>query len=691
MIHWLHSSVRKLILSCLLGALTTGCSSDGGGDGGGSDAAAVVAYCPYLPSKTFSSSVTVSGTALYEYRSNGNGYATNGTFYFKKADGTSPPYTLTIDGIQVSSSSVLNSAITSDLTTAINSTGATSALVTAENTTDYFGDAVVKITPKLSNQTIEIVNTTNNLSQSGGNPNPIRHAEVRVVSSAGALVQCAETGANGAFSFTLPSNSGSYTVYVTSRSSNARNTAYVLNTPSANQYHSISTTVSTTSNTVGLRLVAKATSSKIEGAAFNILDQILNAQEYLRARTSHCGDSGDPTYFSGCLPFTVAPLVTVYWAPGVNPAEYVGSSSPVSFYIADERELYILGGVEGDTNSADMDHFDNSVIIHEYGHFIEDQYGNPDSPGGSHNGNAVIDPRLAWGEGWANFFQAAVLDNPVYRDTYGHVDCGIDCTGAWFGGDIDMDPSGTPAMDATTDVGEGNFREFSVARLLWDAIKDSGGPVSPFSELWTALNGNSNSNFNSMRTVSDPFKSIGRFHYSQDNIASNTDWSSLRVAEDQTLGFVDYATRLKTSGCPSSIEFNPWRPSEADGAGIIQGGFDSGEFSTSDQLRNNDFYYYQHGGGTLTLSLTWSGGDAVDLDLYLYKEGYVFGQGSTMAAYSYETSLVASGSETVSKSIPAGQYLINVNAYTGQYSGVGTVNHTTYYVLKVNGTVMCPQ
>ncbi|MEK7356871.1 MAG: hypothetical protein AAB250_10505, partial [Bdellovibrionota bacterium] len=175
-------------------------------------------------------------------------------------------------------------------------------------------------------------------------------------------------------------------------------------------------------------LVASATGSLV-GGAFNILDQILNAQEYLRTKTSGCSGT-----FGDCSAFTTAPLVLVYWTPGLSPGVYYGISGGISFYLNDDKELYILGGISGDTEVSDMDHFDNSVIVHEYGHFIEDQFGNPDSPGGSHNGNSVIDPRLAWGEGWANFFQAAVTGVPYYRDTYGHVVCssGSSCTGANF-------------------------------------------------------------------------------------------------------------------------------------------------------------------------------------------------------------------------------------------------------------------
>ena len=134
-----------------------------------------------------------------------------------------------------------------------------------------------------------------------------------------------------------------------------------------------------------------------------------------------------------------------------------------------KRELYLLGGENGDVDFSDTDHFDNSVIIHEYGHFIEDIFGAPNSPGGSHNGNSVIDPRLAWSEGWADFFQAAVTGQPYYRDTKGNVNCSetdpTSCTGVLFDESIDVPTDDRPIL-----LGEGNFHEFSVSRTLWQAL-----------------------------------------------------------------------------------------------------------------------------------------------------------------------------------------------------------------------------
>ena len=98
----------------------------------------------------------------------------------------------------------------------------------------------------------------------------------------------------------------------------------------------------------------------LEGGAFNILDKILDASAFLRAQTANCSAT-----FTNCIPFTTAPIVTVFWAPGVDPGTYFNLPS-LSFYIPGENDLYILGGVNGDVDNSDTDHFDDTIIIHEF-------------------------------------------------------------------------------------------------------------------------------------------------------------------------------------------------------------------------------------------------------------------------------------------------------------------------------------
>ena len=253
-----------------------------------------------------------------------------------------------------------------------------------------------------------------------GNALPIPFAEFHVYDSSGNRIQQGETTTAGLADFQIPKTAGTYTLKVFSRSLNSYSNISVLEDIYNNTPYSIAKTFTVTSSDIASGLLDlssspvyaeadEALSAKIEGGAFNIMFDVLIANEYIRRNIGKNGTTpGVPTTSSNT--WWVADKVTVYWKAGFNPYTYFDSGgAPLSFYSPGEKKLYILGGVSGDVKKADTDHFDDSVILHEYGHFLEDTYGNTGSPGGSHNGNFVIDPRLAWSEGWANYFQAAVL------------------------------------------------------------------------------------------------------------------------------------------------------------------------------------------------------------------------------------------------------------------------------------------
>jgi hypothetical protein len=668
------SNLKLLFTISAVAFVFAGCSNGDSSGASQPQTKPIAEYCTNIQSPA--NPITVSGKAFYQFRENGNGAVSEGLHTLSAPSGTlNDVYTVTIDG--VSSSYTCPSVSCSGLLAAselVNLINASSTTVTAAASI-----ANIKLTPKNSGDPI-VIGTLAKVTETiaaVSDPRPIRYAEVRAISPAGALAQCAQTDATGAYSLTLPGDGQTYTVEIAARASNAHNTAYVMNNPTDNEYYKLNYTVVASGASAGTRLLAKATGDLL-GGAFNILDQILNAQEYLRAKTAGCN-----TAFADCTPFTAAPTVFVYWTKGLSPGVYAGISGGISYYLNGQRQLYILGGVNGDVDTSDMDHYDNSVIVHEYGHFIEDQFGSPNSPGGSHNGDSIIDPRLAWGEGWADFFQGAVLtftypgSEPLYRDTYGHDGCTQSgtrpCTGLNF--NETLDPSVPTYKDKPTATGEGNFREFSVARALYAAIKLA---ATNFKQIWTSINGSTSG----MKVVADPFKSISRFHQIQVNIPGNTDWSTFRTNEKQLYTRTDFATPLTiANGCSGSpVTMNVYKSAS-----------DEGSFATSNLLVNNDFYVYSHPGGVLTIVLSWSsvnGTTPVDLDLYLYKSGYIYGNSASVIALDQTESSTPTGTATISANVGAGTYMINIMAFTGLYTGTATV--PTTYSMKINNQTACP-
>lgn len=76
--------------------------------------------------------------------------------------------------------------------------------------------------------------------------------------------------------------------------------------------------------------------------------------------------------------------------------------------------IRILGDADSDT-----DEYDTHVVVHEFGHYFEDQLSRSDSVGGRHSQSDRLDPRLALSEGFGNAFSGMILDDPVYRDSLG--------------------------------------------------------------------------------------------------------------------------------------------------------------------------------------------------------------------------------------------------------------------------------
>ena len=72
----------------------------------------------------------------------------------------------------------------------------------------------------------------------------------------------------------------------------------------------------------------------------------------------------------------------------------------------------------GDAN-VDTDEFDHHIVVHEWGHFFSDQMSRDFSVGGQHSLTDLLDPRVAFSEGWANALSGLVLGNDRYIDTYG--------------------------------------------------------------------------------------------------------------------------------------------------------------------------------------------------------------------------------------------------------------------------------
>lgn len=517
-----------------------------------------------------------------------------------------------------------------------------------------------------------------------GLPQDIKLAEVEVLTTQGKRIQCSTTDELGQISLLIPNQPGSYVLKVSSRSDSEKYKASILNNPTANIPYSIQTTFSVLASdtNISVALPLAPYNGSLQGGAFNLLDQVYQANEFIRTNSS-CPNQG-----AVCSSFSVAPKVRIYWTPGLSPYAYYGNPSlALSFFSKQDdpsvglrKGIYIQGGIKGDIDCSDTDHFDNAVILHEYGHFLEDAYGKSDSPGGSHNGNGQIDPRLAWSEGWANFFQSAVFNNANYRDTIGNSNCS---GGTFLGVNLNIETAqvGQDKMTSGTQTGEGVFREISISRTLWDSM-DAGGPDGGaglgFSLIWKVF---SDSSYG-FKNQSLHFRNIGIFNqYLRDLVnqvwpAKVTALDSALLQEYQLASQNEYALPLRPQ-VNASCSFN------------IQGVADTYQMGNwvSNLLKSNDFIQINYDGSFNQIELHYSGANPSDLDLYLYSENYIYEDASTILRVSQRSypEDAGRGYETIDlRGLAPGVYMINVRVNTNHLGQVAN-----YYLTTSAGTRFC--
>jgi hypothetical protein len=542
----------------------------------------------------------------------------------------------------------------------------------------------------------------------------IRHAEVRVKDSGGAIIQCGKTDNAGNYSVVVdrPGGSAIYTVEVASRGDNTSIKASILDKTSTKKPYVISATktVSSTDTSVVVdNMVAPATVTsgslftKIEGGAFNIFDEILNVNEFLRSNTTNstCGAT--------CTAFTVAPKVIVYWTKGFNPASYLGETSGLSFFdasasIDSTASLYILGGANGDVDSSDTDHFDDSVIIHEYGHFLEYTYWRTNSPGGFHNGNLIIDPRLAFSEGFANFLPAAVSSTSSYIDTIGSP-YGTRQIGVYLDLENETGQYIRDKIITTSPVGEGIYREVSVSRALYDYIDSASDSTYSsattqaaetaqfsFAYIWLAL---TNASFG-LKATDQHFVSMGHFNAALNTAISTvygsgaaemTQFDSARLGEFQTKDRSEYAQVITASTGPCVRTITPVMNRLISSAPSVP----DESYYYHDLFASSDFYQITHSGGVLQIELAYTPSNAAsppDLDLYVYREAHSISDNADLVAVSDKyraDEKPSSGNESISINLAAGTYMVLISAATSsQYSG-GSASYT----LTTGGQSLC--
>ncbi len=287
-----------------------------------------------------------------------------------------------------------------------------------------------------------VPSTTAGLDYGSTMERPIRGARVQLVkASGGAVVTTRELDANGAYKIAY-GGSGSVIVRVLSETGPSHPPIRVEdNTDSDALYSSEGPPLAIGS---GFQTADYVATSGWGGASytgpraaapFAIMDVIYEAMsDFLAVRT---------------ISF---PLCTVNWSIDNRPSaafDVTTGEIGISHY---SGELYILGKEDVDT-----DEYDQYVVAHEWGHWLEDQLSRSDSIAGPHSIGDYLDPTVAWGEGFGYAVAALVLaPNTINSNAVGIAQA----TG--FGEDIEDN-----SLDATL-PNTGWFSETSIEWLVYD-------------------------------------------------------------------------------------------------------------------------------------------------------------------------------------------------------------------------------
>ena len=464
---------------------------------------------------------------------------------------------------------------------------------------------------------------------------PIRNARLEVFSrSSQSVVAVSETDSRGRFSAPVPFDPN-LTVRVISRlrSSDLR----VADNTNRNQLYAIAADFDGRNPHFDLLL---ADTSRLSGS-FNILETIQRANDTLTT-------TADPNL--------VPPAPTIFWSTrnwaGRGNINYAQGLIGTTTFNVGNNTAVVLGDRNDHGTESDSDEFDDAVILHEYAHLLAVKFSRDDSPGGNHMLGDMLDPRVAWSEGWANFFSSVVRNDPIWRDSRGPNGQNI------LRYDLEDD---VPAGDRP-----GYWSEASVDTILWDLYDDHDDGADdvqyPFAEIWKAF----------VELRNDRFVYLPYFleHFITDNPSAADPIRN--IVQSHSIDFQPNARPSVAYPFPNPINVGS----------AVTGFVDSLTSRRSNLVTSSHFYSFSTTGGAASIRLDSTGlgpggnPTANDLDLVLMDVNGRIMERSDSGSNGQ--------SERIALKIPEGTYVVEIRSYYTRAETGGFVYNSGQYRLSVS-------
>ncbi len=327
-------------------------------------------------------------------------------------------------------------------------------------------------------------------------------------------------------------------------------------------------------------------------------------------------------------PNMVFPKLGLYWSPNNVPTSgdialgQIGTTvyRPAGLF----ARIFVLGKEDVDT-----DEFDSSVIAHEWGHYFQDAISRDDSVGGGHGAGDLLDPRVAFSEGWGNAWSGIALARSTYTDSLGK--------GQAKGLSIDLaaGPTGTKAV-------KGWFNEQSIDQVLWRLDAEQG-----FGVIFNAMTG-------ARFMAGGPLTSIHAFNAAlkQQSAAAGARFAPLLAAQNINAEADGWGTGETTSG-GSGVALPMYQVLTVGGTVNACVSNRLGATAGGNKLGNYAFVRFDvPAAGTYRIAVS-GGGAATDPDFALYR---LNGLMATSDATSPST-------EALSTDLEAGMHVLAVTDY----------------------------